>query len=390
MIIKPVFFSTLVIGIVNGMSMLLIPLIASEKGISLIGIGGLLAIRSLGNLLINIPAGVTINRFGQKRTHAGGMCIMALACVAIPFTDSLISLAIAVLIFSTGLGSATLARHSFIAESTESNKLASKIASFAGTQRIGMLIGPVLAGVLGQWFSYSVAFLFCTPLLILAIVYFAYCFEESSSKTPPVKLITQFKNLPGFIIDHKHIFLTAGLFVVVARMVRSVRQFILPLWGIYIALDPADIGLILSISMAVEIVFLYVGGKISDSRGRKWSAIPSFLLFCVGLILLPLSQSFYPFAAIALVLGVGHGLGGGIIMTLGADLAPKDNVSTFLGSWRLIGDLSGTMSPLLIGWIGSVFMLATASIFGGIMAAVGCLVFHYWVKETLANPKQEI
>lgn len=132
-------------------------------------------------------------------------------------------------------------------------------------------------------------------------------------------------------------------------------------------------------------VFLTVGGRISDSRGRKWSAIPSLFLLSIALILLPFSEGFGSFAAIALVLGMAHGLGGGMIMTLGADLAPANNVSTFLGSWRLMGDLSGTLSPLIIGWIGNVFMLATASVFGGLVGFAGCFVVHFWVKEPLSQ-----
>lgn len=369
--------------------MLLIPLIATQKDISLVGIGGLIALRSLGNLLINIPAGITIDRFGQKHTHAAGMLIMALACLAMPMADSFLSLGFTVLVLTMGFGSATLARHSYIAQSTQTNKRGRKIASFAGTQRIGMLMGPALAGVLSQWFSYSVAFIFCIPLLLLTTLYFVYYFTEPTGKPSSGSLLTHFQNLPRFVLEQKHLFLTAGVFIVVARMVRSVRQFILPLWGIHIALDPADIGLIFSVSMAIEIVFLFIGGKISDTRGRKWSAIPSLLLTAVGLLLLPLSQSYYPFAAIALLLGIGQGLGGGIIMTLGSDLAPKNKVSTFLGTWRLIGDLSGTMSPIIIGWIGSVFMLASASIFGGIAGLAGCLIAHYWIKETLLETRDQ-
>ena len=45
--------------------------------------------------------------------------------------------------------------------------------------------------------------------------------------------------------------------------------------------------------------------------------------------------------------GIGNGLGSGIVLTLGADLAPADERSRFLGVWRLVGDCGVLAGPLL-------------------------------------------
>ena len=179
--------------------------------------------------------------------------------------------------------------------------------------------------------------------------------------------------------------MSAALFVIILRLVRAARQLILPLWGHFIGLNLAEIGLLMATTAVMEVMVIYAGGVISDKWGRKWAAVPSLALLSLALLLLPYCLTFELLWLFALVIGIANGLGGGIIMTLGADLAPSQNRGTFLGIWRLTGDLSGTLSPLLIGWIGGVLALSSASVFSGAIGLLGCLLMSFWVKETLVK-----
>ena len=53
----------------------------------------------------------------------------------------------------------------------------------------------------------------------------------------------------------------------------------------------------------------------------------------------------------AAVLGVGNGLSSGILLTLGADVAPKQRAGAFLGSWRTLTDAGGAIAPLAVSGI---------------------------------------
>ena len=57
------------------------------------------------------------------------------------------------------------------------------------------------------------------------------------------------------------------------------------------------------------------------------------------------------FGTFAMVLAVGNGLSSGILLTLGADVAPKTNPAPFLGSWRTLTDAGGAATPLLVSGI---------------------------------------
>src|SRR5690606_39749263 len=109
-------------------------------------------------------------------------------------------------------------------------------------------------------------------------------------------------------------------------------------------------------------------GKVMDVRGRLWIGVPSMLLLGVAFGLLPLTGTVATVALVAMLIGVANGFGSGIIMTLGADVAPEGYRSQFLGVWRLFGDAGNAVGPLV---------LSAAAGIGSIAAGV-------WVVGTVA------
>ena len=70
-----------------------------------------------------------------------------------------------------------------------------------------------------------------------------------------------------------------------------------------------------------------------DRFGRLWAALPAMLLMGLGFLALAfthdLDSSAMWFAMFAAVLGVGNGLSSGILLTLGADVAPRTDPAPF-------------------------------------------------------------
>jgi len=85
------------------------------------------------------------------------------------------------------------------------------------------------------------------------------------------------------------------------------------------------------------------------------------------------------FAMFAAVLGVGNGLSSGILLTLGADVAPKGDPAPFLGSWRTLTDAGGAISPLLVSGIAAVSSLSIATGAVGAIGLLGAFAFLRWV-----------
>ena len=71
------------------------------------------------------------------------------------------------------------------------------------------------------------------------------------------------------------------------------------------------------------------------------------------------------------------------MMTVGADLAPKDAVGEFLGAWRLVGDGGAMGGPVLVGALADALGLAFATVAVAVVGAGAALTFAYGVPETV-------
>jgi MFS family permease len=165
---------------------------------------------------------------------------------------------------------------------------------------------------------------------------------------------------------------------------RATRQLLIPLFGQALGLDVATIGLVYSFATVVDIALFYPSGVLADRWGRKWSAVPSMLCYALGLALLPAAGGLYSLLAVAVLLGFANGIGTGVVMIIGADLArASGRQGQFLGLWRLIGDLGISLAPLLAGVLVDSAGLAAASLSVAGLGLAGALVMAYLVAETL-------
>lgn len=174
-----------------------------------------------------------------------------------------------------------------------------------------------------------------------------------------------------------------GLAAASLSAVRSARQVVLPLWGVSIGLDAQTIALVVGISGAIDFAHFYASGQVMDRFGRLWAALPAMVLMGSGFLALAfthdLSQAAMWFALFAAVLGVGNGLSSGILLTLGADVAPQDDPAAFLGSWRTLTDAGGAIAPLLVSAVAAVVSLSVATGVIGVIGLAGAAGFIRWV-----------
>jgi MFS family permease len=126
-------------------------------------------------------------------------------------------------------------------------------------------------------------------------------------------------------------------------------------------------------------VLFYPAGGVMDRFGRSWVALPSMVVLAVGMVLLPLAHSFGTLTAVAVVLGIGNGIGAGLVMTLGADASPADGRVQFLGGWRLMADLGNAAGPAAISAITVAFPLGAAAVAMGAAALVGAGWLRVWL-----------
>jgi MFS family permease len=190
---------------------------------------------------------------------------------------------------------------------------------------------------------------------------------------------------------HRRILIVAGIGQVLMQMTRKGWLILIPLFGVLVLELPIDtIGYILSIASLFDVFFFVPSGFIMDRFGRKWSIIPSLFLQGMGIACLPLATTPLGLTIVASFINASNGIGSGTMMTVGADLAPEAVRSEFLSLWRVIGDASVVIAPIITGVIAEYLVLPNATLFFASLAFFGGAFFWVAIPETLSNQTRSI
>jgi len=348
-------------------------------------VGLVVAGAGLGTLITDLPAGSLIQRMNKRHAMILGIVIDAFSTMAL-FWVNAIWLAIA-LRFLGGVGHAvfSIARHIHVTRAVRSGVRGRAISLFGGVVRIGLFVGPALGGMLAARYGLRLTFIAYALVCLASIAVIALASDGFEPQEQSQAL--EQKSVGGLrkaMHGRLWLFATASLGHVLAQITRAGQSLILPLWGAdVLMLSPDQIGWVVSMTSAVSMTLFYPVGLIMDRLGRKFAIIPSFVVMGLGLAALPLTTGFAGLLLVSGLIGLGHGLGSGTMMTLGSDLSPKKGRSAYLGAWRLIGDAGNSGGPLILGWVADALALPIAAL---VIAGAGLLagtVFAFLVPETL-------
>jgi len=388
-LILPFYLPAMLMAFSTGILAPVLPLYARGLGISYGLVGLVLSGDALGMLVGDVPAGVVVRRLGQKGAMLLGLGAIALSTGALFWARSVPQVVTYRLVAGLGFSLYSIARHAYIVEAARIGIRGRAIALLGGIMRIGRFVGPIVGGFFAARYGLRASFLLFAGACggaLLAVALFVPMAPARRQDPPPAShgglLLQTLRARYGLLAS-------AGAGQLFAQMIRAGRRVIIPLYGAdAIGLDVEAIGLIVSLSSAVDMSLFYPAGWVMDHLGRKRAIVPSFLTQAVGMALVPLTGSFAGLLAAASLIGLGNGLGSGSMMTLGADLAPERARGEFLGIWRWIGDVGMTGGPLIVGAVADLVVLPTAAwamAGAGLMAG---LIFALLVPETLRRPQE--
>lgn len=384
------YLPSLLLAVSSGFVLPVLPLWAKDLSASYGLIGLVLSGQGIGMLIGDLPAGVLARRLGQKRAMLLGVGCTALSTAALFWAHSVPEALIYRLLAGFGTAVYGVARHAYVAGAVRSGTRGRAISLFGGLMRIGRFVGPMVGGILAARYGLPSTFLAYGVVGVLAMAVMAV-FVRVASETAGAPGGAGGKARPAHkgslwavFEGHWRVLASAGMGQLFAQTIRAGRSAIVPLYAAdVVGLDVQQIGLIVSLSSAIDMSLFVPAGLLMDRLGRKYAIVPSFAIQALGMALVPLTGSFYSLLGATLLIGLGNGLGSGTMMTLGADLSPPESRDEFLGLWRLIGDGGHAGGPYVVGqvadWV-ALPMAAWAMSGAGLIAA---LIFVLLVPETL-------
>ena len=345
-------------------------------------IGLAVGAQGLGEAFFSIPTGLLINKFGNKKIMLIGMAGLSISGSLSGLFQNNLALYFALFSLGTFYGFFSLSRHSFMTQIVPSEYRGKAFSRFGGINRIGWFFGPVIggftAGSIGidmPFYIISIVALFTTILIFFTTEPTNENLIQSNEIKPPT-----FKET---ILENKKSFTIGGSGHFIMQFLRQCRHVLIPIWAFSIGLGVEELGLIQSISAAIDMTLFYPVGLIMDKYGRKWTSVPSIILLSLGFIFMTYVDSFNGLMLVGLLLGFANGLGSGAMLTLGSDLSPKNQPGSFLGIWRLFGwsgnSAGGPISGAIAQTVGNTASALSISMIGGI----GVIIFSFLLPETL-------
>ena len=355
-LVYPVFLPSFLFAVGEAALIPVIPASAQAFGADLATAGFIAGVGMLGTLFADIPAARVVNYFGERKAMIYAAAVAASGILFAVFATNLLMLSIG--IFITGACHAIfgLARHGYIAEVVPVEKRGRALAILGGAFRGGSFVGPLLGALVISLVGVSAVFWLPVIFSLLAGAILLTTKPGSMADTPPNQGHSLF-----FIAKREGYKLrTLGLAATTLTIARTARTIGLPLWALYINLPVETAALYIGIAGALDFALFYTSGQVVDRFGRLWAAVPTLAGMAVSLFALTFAQDATGFLIAALALSLSNALGSGLVMVIGADLAPKDARNEFLAFYRLMVDGGIAMTAPAISIMTLMFGLPVA------------------------------
>ncbi|PKH38088.1 MFS transporter [Nocardioides alpinus] len=350
---------------------------ARDLGADVSTAAAIVALVGVGQLVASLPSGALIARIGERRALVAAGLVDACAMAFAALTDSVLGLAIGVLLSGVCWTLFLIARQGFMIDVVPVTHRARAMSFLGGSYRLGVLVGPLVGAGLIALSDLTSVFWLGAGMSVCASLLAATMPDLGEEKRAAAKVSG---HLPVWTVisEHRRVLATLGSAVVILGMSRSLRLSLLPLWADHIGLSASTTSLIFAGAAALDVALMWPGGWLMDTRGRRVVAVPVVLSMAVACLLLPLAGSAWSVALVMALIAAGNGLGAGIVMTLGADASPTEGRSQFLGAWRLCGDIGNTGGPLLVSAVAAFAPLAAACLVVGVLGLAGAGWVGHW------------
>jgi MFS family permease len=374
----PAFGPTVLAALGQGAVLPVMALRARELGGSVGVAAFVVALIGLGQLAAALPAGALVSRIGETRALMAASGLEAVAMVLGAVAPTLWMFAISAAAVGVTAAVFNLARQAYLTDAVPLDMRARALSTLGGVNRIGLFLGPFVGAAAVHLGGIRAAFLVAAggalAALALLIVVPDLALHHEAAALPRSR-----DSVWSVLRATRHTLLTLGTGALAIAGARACRTSVLPLYAESIGISAANTALVFGIAGAVDMLLFYPAGAIMDRFGRAWIAVPTVVILGGGMMALPLTHSIVPLTLVAIVMGVGNGIGSGIVMTLGADAAPPAVRPQFLGGWRLFADVGTSAGPLLVSAITLVAPLAGAIVAVGAISVLGGGWLAYWI-----------
>jgi MFS family permease len=382
---------TLAVG--RGIAAPALPVYAKSFNIPFEQASWVIIVYLLGVAISTVPTGMMLDRIGRRRIVLAGPILSAVTSLLIPLAQNFPELLVLRFVGGWAQGMWVLARLTIIADQG-GDKRGRLITAMVAMEGAGSLIGPAVGGLIAYLTDVRVPFVVHGCLALLSVI---PSFKLIHDPTRESIRAQKAQEGPGFawlreiMVFQVIIICIVQVFVQMSRA--SAGNGILDLYAVYAyGVGPAILGAMAAVATAVSLPITFMAGHVMDRFGRRKTIIPGFTLVGASMMLMAYIAAAglpLPVYVLALVFAqVSQAVTHGSMQTLAADIAPANARGKFFGLWRLIGETSTFISPVMFSFLSAHGGFPASFMYLGTSGFIAAGLTLFFVNETLKRPSQ--
>jgi len=367
-----IFFTTLGVGLVVP----LLPVYAHELGAGAFQVGLVFAAFSLTRSMFVPYFGKLSDKKGKKPFLTTGLFIFFFLSILYTYSKNIETLIL--LRLGQGFASAMVlpVAQAYIGIMTPPQKEGRVMGLFNISLYGGLSIGPLLGGVVKDWFSINASFLSMGALCLFGFVLCLLLLprEDVLQKNNPSG---SGKSKPYFAIVKTPAIFSLFTFRICFTTCIGIIWTFLPLFAnTMLDLSSSAIGFVIMINVFIAGLLQAPMGYIADRFSKKIMVTAGGVLAIISLLCLNYATSFNGLVIANGIFGLAGGISLPAIMALGIIEGRKTRaMGSIMGILTLAHSLGMLVGPLLAGIIIDVFSIETIFITGAAILAAGTIVF---------------
>ena len=360
----------------NGAIAPLLGEISNEFNISFTALGALISGFAIARLVIDLPAGGLIDRIRvHTMFYTGGM--LAIAGVVVTALAPIYPLLFAGrFIEGSGSGVASAAAQAYVARRAPEHERGRMLGSISAATMLGGFLSPAIVGVVASFAGWRFGLLATVLPTLVALGLVTLYVKHRPKAAHPTSNSHKLHTLvytPGRLIFINLMTITLALSIF------GFKAVYYPVYGTQaLGLEPALVGIAISISTLMRFPIAIAAGTLSDKFGRVRVYVPSALFMGLVSVLVSLSEN----ATTYVLFGLAFGLGGGavpMVTSMVVDRTPRERLGVALGTHAFLRDIGVAATPLLLGLAidgvgyraSALGLLAFAILSAGLAIAIG-------------------
>lgn len=293
-------FAIFIDSVLYGVVIPIIPAFTRINNIPAYILGLIFALYPATILIFSLPLGILADKRGRKPLILIGMFGLALATVIFALARSASVLFLSR--FFQGLAAAATwtAGLAVISDIFPPEKRGEKIGIAMTASGLGLLIGPVIGGVLSEWYGYAFPFYACTFFTLIIGISFIFVKFERGPKEKIASWPIPWRDANLILSCVTIILGIAGL---------GMLEPLLPLYLMErFLVNKGSVGILFGSIALAYVISQPVFGRLTDLYGRKPFILAGFIATAALCPLITQANSFYLVFIICSLLGISLGL----------------------------------------------------------------------------------